>query len=512
MHAISSSEALHSINLLPHSLQSLLPNWVHSLPQLSPYDADVPNASHDYTTSSTYSRIFSAGPFKSDAAGFGHPLSALHWVTKAFLGLSYPVAGGRFADVVQKTQRHVGGAAGLWSIGSSSVSDASGRAWEWLLEPANQLYDKGPADLLYVLTWVLIWTAVRAAIIKHVLIPLGNRWVVKRVVPPCKAHRKETQEQVARLNDKSVLRFAEQGWCVLFYVPSLSLSLWVASRQPYWPLKTEHLWIGYPHAQIDGLTKFYYLAQLGFWLHQIFVLNVETKRKDYLQMFAHHIITVALIVFSYFTNYTRIGNMILCLMDPSDILLSAAKCLRYVGLQTICDIGFGLFLVSWVITRHVLYNILLWSAAVESRRFIVQTWIPEQGWFYTDRFILFMVSLLCALQVLLCIWFVMIARVAYRVVTGAPANDSRSDDETDGELELKPEQLDQRDVSEASKKEATKKHAGRKSAASVGDVAPAQPRSSSLGASLSSSGTPSPAPASSTSIAKAASMGNKKRR
>jgi len=38
-------------------------------------------------------------------------------------------------------------------------------------------------------------------------------------------------------------------------------------------------------------------------------------------MFAHHIITAVLMMFSYVLNWTRIGNTILCTMDLVDILL-----------------------------------------------------------------------------------------------------------------------------------------------------------------------------------------------
>ncbi len=181
--------------------------------------------------------------------------------------------------------------------------------------------------------------------------------------------------------------------------------------------------------------QLYYLLQAGFWLHQVLVLNLEAKRKDHVQMFTHHIITVALIVLSYVSSYTRIGNIILCLMDPSDILLATAKCLRYAGQQTLCDIGFGLFVASWIITRHVLYNIVVWSAFVESPRYISIGWSWEKSYFFTDRFRYLMVGLLVALQIILLLWFAMIAKVAWRVVSGSGAHDSRSDDEDSDEDE-----------------------------------------------------------------------------
>ena len=51
------------------------------------------------------------------------------------------------------------------------------------------------------------------------------------------------------------------------------------------------------------------------------MINLEARRKDYYQMFAHHIITSMLMMSSYVLNWTRIGNTILCTMDLVDITL-----------------------------------------------------------------------------------------------------------------------------------------------------------------------------------------------
>jgi len=63
------------------------------------------------------------------------------------------------------------------------------------------------------------------------------------------------------------------------------------------------------------------LAQLGFWLQQLIVINIEERRKDHWQMFTHHIVTSVLIYASYRYGYTRVGNLILVLMDVSDLVL-----------------------------------------------------------------------------------------------------------------------------------------------------------------------------------------------
>jgi len=92
-------------------------------------------------------------------------------------------------------------------------------------------------------------------------------------------------------------------------------------NSPYW-FNMEEFWTDYPVHEVSGLFKWYYLAQFAFCLQQIFVLNIEEWRKDHWQMFAHHIITCALVSASYTHHLTRVGHAILCVMDVIDIMLS----------------------------------------------------------------------------------------------------------------------------------------------------------------------------------------------
>jgi acyl-CoA-dependent ceramide synthase len=80
-------------------------------------------------------------------------------------------------------------------------------------------------------------------------------------------------------------------------------------------------WLNYPHIPLAGPVKFYYLVQIAFYIHQVLILNAEARRKDHVQMMTHHIITIALVTTSYFANFTRIGCLILVVMDWCDIWL-----------------------------------------------------------------------------------------------------------------------------------------------------------------------------------------------
>lgn len=55
---------------------------------------------------------------------------------------------------------------------------------------------------------------------------------------------------------------------------------------------------------------------------------VQVRRKDWLESMVHHIATIALLLYSYYVNFTRVGIMVMLLHDVSDIFLEAAKLCR----------------------------------------------------------------------------------------------------------------------------------------------------------------------------------------
>ncbi|PHH82506.1 hypothetical protein CDD82_5760 [Ophiocordyceps australis] len=256
---------------------------------------------------------------------------------------------------------------------------------------------------------------------------------------------------------KDVPRFTEQAWLMTYSCTSLPVGSYIYLTSSY-AFSMRHLWMDWPWRGVDGLTKRYMLAQLAFWLAQILVMHIEERRKDYGQMVAHHVITIALVGGAYAYHLYPVGNLILVLMDISDFFLPLAKCLRYTGKQALCDVVFCFFLVSWILTRHVMFLRVCWSLWVDAPRVMrgqcfvggIDTGLrgpfepPRDGsWgyifepFFNARGIvcfspeirgIFLAGLL-GLQVLIVMWFVMIVRIAKRVIAGSMAEDLRSDDE-----------------------------------------------------------------------------------
>ncbi|KAH9938321.1 longevity assurance proteins LAG1/LAC1 [Fomitopsis serialis] len=235
-------------------------------------------------------------------------------------------------------------------------------------------------------------------------------------------------KRTAKKMHKSVLRFAEQGWDFIYFSFVWGLGLYVHYHLPTRVLDPIDVWLKYPHIPLAGPIKFYYLLETSFYSHQILVINAEARRKDHWQMMTHHVITVFLMVGSYFYNYTRVGCLVMFLMDWCDIWLPLAKMFRYMALSTLCDLTFVWFMVSWAVTRHWLFVLAIlsaWSAmAVDP-----PLWDPVYGYFMTSPAILTFLSMLVALEVIQAMWFWLICRVAYRVISGKGAEDERSDDE-----------------------------------------------------------------------------------
>ena len=197
--------------------------------------------------------------------------------------------------------------------------------------PKSGNYANGYDDAYLICFCVMVLTGLRAACMEYMLAPFAKwRGLTKR---------------------KEVTRFSEQAWMVLYYVifwafgmvrtRSLSCHLVVAraryqtnvftafhqyiyAHSAYWMNLTE-LWANWPIRELSGITKTYMLLQWSFWLQQVIVINIEDRRKDHWQMLTHHVITIGLIQSSYCYHFTRIGNLILVIMDPVDILLPVSS-------------------------------------------------------------------------------------------------------------------------------------------------------------------------------------------
>ena len=79
--------------------------------------------------------------------------------------------------------------------------------------------------------------------------------------------------------------------------------------------------------------------------------------------------------------------------------LKMAKMIRYLGLTTLCDVTFVFWMLSWAVTRHGLFGLVIRSALADLSRFIPYVWDPERGHFMTRGVKWMFISMLAALEV-----------------------------------------------------------------------------------------------------------------
>jgi len=325
--------------------------------------------------------------------------------------------------------------------------------------PGSGEYRAGWNDSWMVSFWIVVFTGLRAAVMDYALMPLAKRGRVK--------------------TERDQTRFAEQAWLLIYYSVFWSLGMYIMIKSEYW-FNLKELWTNWPNREISGLRKWYILVQYAFWLQQIMVINIEKRRKDHWQMFTHHIVTTILIFTSYGYHHTKVANLVLCMMDVVDLFLPVAKCLKYLGYSTICDVVFGLFMVTWFIARHVIYLMICHSVWADIPTTIDYGCYRGQNGAMTgpfppsDRFFHLIdpfrdpegvvcfnheikwgfLSCLLFLQGITILWFWMIIQVAIKVLRGGQADDTRSDDEDENNEEEDEkmsetfEQLDEKPLEE----------------------------------------------------------------
>ncbi len=307
--------------------------------------------------------------------------------------------------------------------------------------------------------------------------------------------------QTARLNDRvrrkraaRVEKFSQSAVEALFYALYFAMGFVIALRlEWFWP--SVHWWNAPMRA--DGLAAAiampkdvtcFYVAYAARYLQGLVSVFLETKRKDFWEMVVHHLSTIVLIYFSFVTGMTRVGLVIMVILDFADPFLHVAKCCKYISKArrstvrrtsaafvassgdgivagassslssantavasaapssyvlwaTLADVWFAGFAVSFTVTRNMMFPYVLWSCLVEApdacRKYRLAGIQPDMD--YTEMLAHAMTMevgwcmvLLAILQVLQMIWQYFLTKAIAKVLLGEELKDMRSDSESEG--------------------------------------------------------------------------------
>jgi len=128
----------------------------------------------------------------------------------------------------------------------------------------------------------------------------------------------------------------------LFYYGLISLfSYFILKKCNYFPKElggngemSKMFENGFPESFYHFKPKFFnlhYFINLSYALVDLIsLIFLQDKQTDFFIMLCHHFCTISLIVFSYITNYSHVGSLVLFLHNSSDFIVYCSRCILYI--------------------------------------------------------------------------------------------------------------------------------------------------------------------------------------
>ncbi|RAL12967.1 TLC domain-containing protein [Aspergillus homomorphus CBS 101889] len=272
------------------------------------------------------------------------------------------------------------------------------------------MYGKGPKDIAFVSFYTVVLSFTREFMMQ--------RWIRPFAVY-CGIRGKG-----------KTARFMEQVYTAIYFGIFGPFGLYVMYRSDIWYFNTTAMFEGFPHREHEALFKAYYLLEASYWAQQaiVLMLQLEKPRKDFKELVAHHIITLALIGLSYRFHFTYMGIAVYITHDISDFFLATSKTLNYLD-HWITAPYFGIFVGMWIYLRHYLNLKILWAVLTEFRTVgpFELNWETQQYKCWISQYITF--ALLASLQAVNLFWLFLILRILKNYIISDIRKDERSDDE-----------------------------------------------------------------------------------
>ena len=112
----------------------------------------------------------------------------------------------------------------------------------------------------------------------------------------------------------------------------------------------------FPYMKNLEMIKNYYLTSAAYHLDSFLALLTERPKKDFGEMFLHHLVTVALIFCSYITNFIPVGSLVMFIHDQADVPICFVRCIIDLkNLIVLKIIGYLFIMGIWLYTRLIVY-------------------------------------------------------------------------------------------------------------------------------------------------------------
>lgn len=140
---------------------------------------------------------------------------------------------------------------------------------------------------------------------------------------------------------------------------------------------------------------------------------ISEARNDFVEMFLHHVVTLLLYGFSYLTNMTAAGAVIMYLHDWADIFAALVRCFAETTFVAISLISVTGTTLAWFYTRLIIFPQIIYASCFKYDIY--------QGRDFTgDKYFGILLSILYILHIH---WFIIILKSINRYVVKGKADD-----------------------------------------------------------------------------------------
>jgi hypothetical protein len=186
-----------------------------------------------------------------------------------------------------------------------------------------------------------------------------------------KKYKDPTDEHNFALGKVYKRKIATNIFKIIFYLTTTIGGYSILSQLDYFPTQlggsgymSKMFEPGFPDAFYHWKPQyfdFYYLSCLSYCLSDlVWLLFIYEMQTDFILMLLHHICTISLISFSYFTNYSNIGCIVLFLHDIGDIFVYVARCVINIDIKSWIKSVVGVvLLIVFIYTRIYVFADLI---------------------------------------------------------------------------------------------------------------------------------------------------------
>jgi hypothetical protein len=207
----------------------------------------------------------------------------------------------------------------------------------------------------------------------------------KGIVEFClaKKYRQPKDERNKELAKIYRHKLARHIYKITFYVIFTIFGYYVLHDLPYFPksmlgsgwMPTMFL-KGFPESYFHEkppLFDLYYNISLAYFCNDFIFLFIMERQSDFIIMLLHHICTISLIIFSFITNYSNIGSLVIFCHMQSDILVHLTRFLVRTDFS-IYIIGFvaTMFLINYSYMRQYVFGEMIYTIC----KYITWEWGP----------------------------------------------------------------------------------------------------------------------------------------